>query len=101
MDSYVNTSRRTLLKVSGGIAASLSLGSLPAAPAVIASGDLPDVIATIDHGQNTLISQWVRDGVVTPYAGEAAAPNVTAQYEANPTLDELKVDEQIYMKPVS
>lgn len=101
MDSYVNTSRRTLLKVSGGIAASLSLGSLPAAPAVIASGDLPDVFATIDHGQNTLISQWVRDGVVTPYAGEAAAPNVTAQYEANPTLDELKVDEQIYMKPVS
>lgn len=69
--------------------------------AAIASGDLPDVIATIDHGQNSLISQWVRDGVVTPYDGEASAPNVTAQYAGNPTLDELKIDGQIYMKPVS
>ncbi len=156
MDIRVNANRRTLLKMTGGIAAGLSLGSLPGASAAtaqdgdtiriwspgdngsvadwsedpilqaveeatgvtievtkigddtyqdqvnaaIASGDLPDVIATIDHGQNSLIRQWVRDGVVTPYAGDAAA-NVTAQYESNPTLSELKIDDQIYMKPVS
>ncbi len=69
--------------------------------AAIASGDLPDVICTIAHTQHTLISQWVRDGVITPYAGEAAAPHVAAEYDANPMLDELKIDGEIYMKPIS
>ena len=157
MNVNTHASRRTLLKMGGGLAAGLSLGSLAGSPAIaaqdgeririwspgdngsvadwsqdpilqavqeatgveieitkisgdtyqdqvnaaIASGDLPDVIATIDHGQNSLIDQWVRDGVVTPYEGEAAAVNVTAQYEGNPTLSELKIDEQMYMKPVS
>ncbi len=71
--------------------------------AAVASGELPDVIGTVDHGAKTIIGQWVRDEVVTPYEGEvgAAAPNVLAQYEANPTLAELKIDDKIYMKPVS
>lgn len=71
--------------------------------AAVASGEVPDVIATVDHGAKTIIGQWIRDEVVTPYEGEvgAAAPNVLAQYEANPTLAELKIDDKIYMKPVS
>lgn len=69
--------------------------------AAVASGEVPDVIGTVDHGQRTIIAQWVRDEVVTPYAGDAAAPNVLAQYQANPTLNELKIDDAIYMKPVS
>jgi len=71
--------------------------------AAIAGGEVPDVIGTIDHSNRTLITQWVRDGVVAPFEGEvgAAAPNVLRQYERNPTLDELKVDSQVDMKPVS
>jgi len=71
--------------------------------AAIASGEVPDIIATVDHGQRTVIGQMVRDGVVAPFTGDiaAAAPNVLAQYQANPTLEELKIDGEIYMKPVS
>ncbi len=72
--------------------------------AAVASGDVPDIIATVDTGNRSIIAQYVRDGVVTPYDDEALAPlvpNVLAQYAANPTLTELKIDDRIYMKPVS
>jgi putative aldouronate transport system substrate-binding protein len=71
--------------------------------AAVAGGEVPDVIGTIDHSNRTLFAQWVRDGVVAPFAGEVgeAAPNVLAQYEKNPTLDELKIDDQVYMRAVS
>lgn len=71
--------------------------------AAVASGDVPDIMATVSHTNTTLISQYVRDGVVAPYDTELAplVPNVLAQYAANPSLAELKYDGQIYMKPVS
>lgn len=71
--------------------------------AAVAGGDVPDVIGTIDHGNRTLMTQWVRDGVVAAFEGEVAtaAPNVLAQYAKNPTLAELEIDDKVYMKPVS
>ena len=71
--------------------------------AAVAGGDVPDVIGTIDHSNRTLMTQWVRDGVVAPFEGEiaTAAPNVLAQYDKNPTLAELEIDGKVYMKPVS
>jgi putative aldouronate transport system substrate-binding protein len=71
--------------------------------AAVAGGEVPDVIGTIDHSNRTLMAQWVRDGVVAAFDGDvgAAAPNILAQYEKNPTLNELKIDDKIYMKPVS
>jgi putative aldouronate transport system substrate-binding protein len=69
----------------------------------IASGDIPDVICTLDHnGNRALIEQWARDGVVAAFDGDvaAAAPNIVAQYEQNPVLNELKIEGKIYMQPV-
>jgi putative aldouronate transport system substrate-binding protein len=69
----------------------------------IASGDVPDIIGVIDHNNRTVISQWIRDGVLAPFSGDAAAaaPNIVARYEMNPTLAELKVDGEIYGVPIS
>jgi putative aldouronate transport system substrate-binding protein len=71
--------------------------------AAAASGSLPDVIGVVDHNNRALIQSWIRDGVIAPYEGDvaAAAPNVIAQYDNNPTLNELKVDGKIYMQPIS
>jgi putative aldouronate transport system substrate-binding protein len=71
--------------------------------AAVASGEVPDVLGTIDVGNRSIIAQYVRDGVVTAYDGDLAplVPNVLAQYAANQTLSELKIDDHVYMKPVS
>ncbi len=71
--------------------------------AAIASGKVPDIIGVVDHNNKTLINQWIKDGVVAPFEGDvaAAAPNVVAAYDKNPTLAELKVDGKIYGKPIS
>ena len=71
--------------------------------AAFASGQVPDIITTIDHSNKTLIAQMISDGIVAPFEGELATalPNVLAEYEANPSLAELTYDGQIYMKPVS
>jgi putative aldouronate transport system substrate-binding protein len=70
--------------------------------AAIASGQMPDLVCCIDTSNHLLINQWVRDGVIAPFEGAvaAAAPNVLAQYEKNPTLDELKIDGKIYADPI-
>ena len=51
--------------------------------AAIAAGQAPDIIGTIDNNNKTLISGWVKDGVIAPFTGDvaAAAPNVLAQYQ--------------------
>lgn len=66
------------------------------------SGELPDIIGTVEEGQDALIQSWVDDGVLAAYEGDvaAAAPNVLAQYEMNPLLNEIKVNGQIYAQPV-
>jgi putative aldouronate transport system substrate-binding protein len=71
--------------------------------AAIASGELPDIIGSIDHGNRTLLSQFVKDGVIAPFEGEvaAAAPNILAEYEQNPSLAEIKMDGKIYFQPIS
>lgn len=71
--------------------------------AAIASGQIPDIIGTLDSGNQTLLNQFVRDGVIAPFEGDvaAAAPNVLAQYEANPVLSELTIDGKIYFQPIS
>ena len=71
--------------------------------AAIASGELPDIIGTLDHGNRTLLSQFVRDGVIAPFEGDvaAAAPNIVAEYEQNPSLAEIKMDGKIYFQPIS
>lgn len=71
--------------------------------AAIASGDVPDIIGVTDHNNKTLINQWIRDGVLAPFAAEVAdaAPNIVARYEMNPTLNELTVEDQIYGVPIS
>jgi putative aldouronate transport system substrate-binding protein len=70
--------------------------------AAAASGELPDIIGSIVHTNFNLITGWVRDGVVVPFEGDVAkaAPNVLAEYERNPTLNELKVNGKIYAQPV-
>lgn len=69
--------------------------------AAIASGQAPDIIGYTDN--RTVIGSWIRDGVVVPFTDDvaAAAPNLLAAYEANPSLEELKVDGNIYGVPVS
>ena len=71
--------------------------------AAAASGELPDIIGSIDHSNMALFTSWVRDGVITPFEGEVAdaAPNVMAEYEKNPTLNEIKIDGKIYGQPIS
>ena len=71
--------------------------------AAIASGKVPDIIGVIDHNNRTLLSQFIKDGVIAPIEGDvaAAAPNIVAEYEQNPSLTELKVDEKIYFQPIS
>lgn len=71
--------------------------------AAFASGQVPDIITTVDHNNKTLIGQMIADGIVAPFSGDLASamPNVLAEYEANPSLSELKYDGQIYMVPVS
>jgi putative aldouronate transport system substrate-binding protein len=71
--------------------------------AAVASGDAPDIIGVTDHGNRTLISQWVQDGVLAPFSGDvaAAAPHIVGRYESNPTLAELQIDGAIYGVPIS
>jgi len=71
--------------------------------AAAASGQLPDIIGAIDHNNMNLFTRWARDGVIAPFEGEVAeaAPNVIAQYEINPILNEIKIDGKIYGQPIS
>ena len=71
--------------------------------AAIASGKVPDIIGVIDHNNRTLLSQFIKDGVIAPIEGDvaAAAPNIVAEYEQNPSLAELKVDGKSYFQPIS
>ena len=68
----------------------------------VASNNLPDIIGVIDHNNKTQIQQWIDDGVIAAYTGPVAeaAPNVLAKYEKNPTLNEIKVNGEIYGQPV-
>jgi putative aldouronate transport system substrate-binding protein len=70
--------------------------------AAIASGEMPDIIGAIDHNNRTLLSQFVRDGVIAPFEGDvaAAAPNILAEYEQNPSLAEIKMDGKMYFQPI-
>jgi putative aldouronate transport system substrate-binding protein len=71
--------------------------------ASVASGKTPDVICVIDPTNRALIEQWVESGVVAAYdEGNLAGKtqHVLAQYNANPTLNELKINGHIYMDPV-
>lgn len=70
--------------------------------AAAASGEFPDIAATVDHNAKTMLRTWIDAGIVAPFEGDvaAAAPNVLAQYEKNPTLSEIKFDGKIYMQPV-
>ena len=71
--------------------------------AAIASGKVPDIITTVDHNNKTLIGQMIKDGIVAPFDGDLGKlmPNVLAEYQKNASLNELKYDGKIYMKPVS
>lgn len=71
--------------------------------AAIASGELPDIIGVMDHNNRTLLSQYVRDGVIAPIEGDVAdaAPNILAEYEQNPALAEIMMDGKIYFQPIS
>jgi len=71
--------------------------------AAIASGKVPDIIGVIDPNQRGLLEQWVADGVIVPFEGDAAAaaPNVLKPYAVNPSLGELKVGGKVYFQPVS
>ena len=68
-----------------------------------AAGEVPDLIGVVDPGKRTILEQWARDGLITPITGDvaAAAPNVLAQYELNPSLNEILVDGQVFFQPVS
>jgi putative aldouronate transport system substrate-binding protein len=70
--------------------------------AAIAAGQMPDVVCTIDHGNRLLINQWVRDGVVVPMDGATGVtvPTVVKMYQENPSLNELRINGNIYMDPV-
>lgn len=69
----------------------------------IAAGQAPDIIGTVDNNNKTLINGWIKDGVIAPFTGDvaAAAPNILAMYATNPSLNELKIDGNIYGVPVS
>lgn len=71
--------------------------------AAIASGSVPDIIGVIDHNNRTLLSQFIKDGVIAPIEGDVAvaAPNIVAEYEQNPSLAELTVDGKAYFQPIS
>ncbi len=69
--------------------------------AAIASGQPPDIIGVVDHGNKTLITQWATDGVIAPFEGDVAnaAPNILAFYKANPPLNALKIGGKIIGVP--
>lgn len=65
------------------------------------NGQFPDIVGTIGEGNDALIASWIRDGVITPFTGEVAeaAPNIIAQYEEIPLLNEIRVNGEIYAQP--
>ena len=69
----------------------------------VAAGKPPDIFGVIDHNNKTQMQQWVDDGVIAAYEGAVAeaAPNVLAEYQKNPTLQELLVNGKIYGQPIS
>lgn len=71
--------------------------------AAAASGNLPDVIGCVNHQNRALLEGWVRDGVIAPFEDSVAeaAPYVLAQYEKNPSLNELRINGRIYFQPIS
>lgn len=70
--------------------------------AAAASGEVPDIIGIIGPDQRGTLEKWAAEGIIAPFEGEvaAAAPNVLAEYEADPSLAELKIDGKIYFQPV-
>jgi putative aldouronate transport system substrate-binding protein len=68
-----------------------------------AAGDIPDVIGVIGPDRRATLEQWARDGVIAPFTGDAAAaaPAIIAQYDADPSLAEIKVDGEPFFQPVS
>lgn len=67
-----------------------------------ASGKVPDIIGIIGPEQRGTLEQWAADGVIAPFEGEVAeaAPNLLAEYEADPTLVETMIDGKIYFQPI-
>ncbi len=67
-----------------------------------ASGQVPDIIGIIGPDQRGTLEKWAAEGVIAPFEGEvaAAAPNVLAEYEADPSLVEMMIDGKIYFQPV-
>lgn len=70
--------------------------------AAAATGEFPDIIGTVPHTNRNLIQSWADDDIIAPFTGEVAgaAPNVLAEYAANPTLSELLINNEIYAQPV-
>lgn len=67
-----------------------------------ASGQAPDIIGIVGPDQRSTLEQWAADGVIAPFEGAVAdaAPNVLAQYESNPQLNDIKINGKIYLQPV-
>jgi putative aldouronate transport system substrate-binding protein len=70
--------------------------------AAAASGGFPDIVGVIGPEQRSLLEGWAREGVLASFSGDvaAAAPNVLAQYDANPALKEMTIDGESYFQPV-
>jgi putative aldouronate transport system substrate-binding protein len=68
----------------------------------VASGELPDLIGVQGPEAQPVLRQFIQDGVLAAFEGEvgAAAPNLLAEYDVNPSLVEMKVDDKIYFQPV-
>lgn len=84
-----------LVWIPDGMADMLTAGAI--------SGNLPDIIGCVDHEDRARLQLWVDGGIVAAVAGEVAqvAPNWTNLYEANEGLNELRINGEIYMVPVS
>lgn len=67
------------------------------------NGEMPDIICCVDHTALTTLQMWVDAGVVAPLTGEVAeaAPNWVELYEINSNLNEIRINGDIYMVPVS
>lgn len=71
--------------------------------AAAASGDMPDLICNVDHNAKTMLQMWVDGGIVAPISGEVAeaAPNWVDLYTINENLNEIRINDDIYMCPIS
>lgn len=80
-----------------------SEGFMDSLTAAIAGANLPDIVGIVGTGELGTLQRWAEDGVIAPFEGAVAeaAPNVLRQYEVNPQLTEITIDDTVYFQPVS